>query len=980
MSRAKLFLLGSPRIEYEGVPIEVDTRKAVAVLAYLAVTQQYHSREALAALFWPEYDQSQARAVLRRTLSALSRARAEGWLDVGRQSIGLNRSKVWVDVDHFTNLLAECRTHGHPEAEVCTACLSPLIEAASLYRGDFLAGFSVRGSVDFDDWQFLEAQSLERKLSSALQKLAHLHSALGEFERAIEYARRLLALDPLHEPAHRSLMELYVWAGQRAAAVRQYRECVRIFEQELGVSPLEETTRLYQEIKENQAPPLPVAPQSQPLALQAESSPPPPLREASPTIQVPGNPLVGRSAEWAALLRSYEAAGVNGHVMILEGEAGIGKTRLAEELLAHLRVHGAVALAARCYVEETTLAYGPFVELLGAAIGQPRSIVKLERLPVHVLSEAARLLPELASLRPELPSAPPLGTPGAQSRFFEGISQVLLAVCGSTTPGILFFDDLHWADAASLDLLAYLVRRLRGRPLYVLATWRSEQMPVTHRLRALLVEARRSGTATFLPLPRLSRSAVAELVQSIAESEAWPGELGERLYDETEGLPFLLEEYLTAIAQGELTIEDDVWLLPGGVRDLLHGRLQAIGETGWQLLNTAAVIGRSFDFDTVREASGRSEEETVTALEELISQGLIQEVRAQADEGALIYDFSHEKLRTLVYEETSLARRRLLHRRVATAFARRPYGSQEIGPLAGQIAHHYRLAGQEAEAADYFKLAGEHARGLYANAEALAHFHAALALGHPDTAALHEAIGDLHTLLGDYSAALASYETAAALGDPTTLAGVEHKLGIVYQRRGEWELAKSHLQAALSALGDSGPSSERARLYADLSLTIHHQGQTGQAVRLARQALELAEAAGDMRALVQAHNMLGILASSQSDPDTAHYHLKQSLALGEDLNDLSAQVAALNNLALVHRHSGETEQAIERTEAALALCTSVGDRHREAALHNNLADLLHAVSRSEEAMSHLKQSVEIYAEIGVEAGNVQPEIWKLTEW
>jgi predicted ATPase len=192
---------------------------------------------------------------------------------------------------------------------------------------------------------------------------------------------------------------------------------------------------------------------------------------------------------------------------------------------------------------------------------------------------------------------------------------VLLAVCGGPSPGILFIDDVHWADASSLDLLAYLVRRPRpGRRLCVVLTWRDEQVPPDHHLRGLLTEAQRARLATVLHLSRLDRVAVEELVESVVGDADG---LGRRLYDETEGLPLFLGEYLAAITNGALSAEDETWSQPGGVRDLLHGRLEAVGETGWQLLNTAAVIGRSFDFDTVREASGRSEEEAVVALEEL---------------------------------------------------------------------------------------------------------------------------------------------------------------------------------------------------------------------------------------------------------------------------------------------------------------------------------------------------------------------------
>jgi DNA-binding SARP family transcriptional activator len=670
-----VLLLGAPRIEHGGEPIEVDTRKAIALVAYLAVTRRRHARDALAGLLWPEYNQTRARAALRRTLSSLGKARAEGWLKVDRESVDLDRSEIWIDVDRFRELLAECRTHGHPEGEICPECLPPLSEAVALYRDDFLAGFALRDSAAFDDWQFFESEELRRELAGALERLSRGHGALEEWEQAVSCGRRWLALDPLHEPAHRWLMQLYAWAGQRAGALRQYRECVRVLEEELGVSPLEETTRIYEAIKENNLPP--------PPAFSRDLAPAPRAEEREALEDHPSlhdEPLVGREEEWGSLLRAYEAAGMGGHVVVLEGEAGIGKTRLAEEFLAYAARRGSTTVAARCYPGEMDLAYGPFVEGLSAAIHRRGAAARLGEVPAHLLAEAARLLPELADMRPGLASPPPLETPGAQSRFFEGIGRVLLAVCEGPSPGVLSIDDAHWADASSLDLLAYLVRRLRDGRLCVVLTWREEETPSDHRLRGVLTEAQRARAATVVRLSRLDRAAVEKLAGAMV---GHTDGLGRRLYDETEGLPLFVGEYLAAITSGSLVAEEEAWTLPGGVRDLLHGRLEAVGETGWQLLNAAAAIGRSFDFDTVREVSGRSEEEAVAALEELTQQGLVEEVRG-AGERAVAYDFGHEKLRALVYEETSLARRRLLHRRVAESLAHRARRRRETGALAGR--------------------------------------------------------------------------------------------------------------------------------------------------------------------------------------------------------------------------------------------------------------------------------------------------------
>lgn len=960
MPQLALYLFGSPQIELDHHSITVDTRKAIALLAYLAMTRQPHSRDALATLLWPEYDQSHAYAALRRTLSALNKALDGYGLAIERESIALDdHSNVWIDAEQFQQRLAECRTHGHADNEVCARCVEPLTQAVELHREDFLAGFSLRDSGNFDDWSFFQTEQLRRELAGALDRLVRQLDAQHDYEAALAHARRWTAIDPLQESAHGELMKLYALTGQRAAALRQYQECMRVLKQELDVEPLAETTQLYEAIKANR---LKVADDRPPTAVNRQSS-----------VAANPYPLVGRSAELETLLHAY-ASSREGRCVTIEGEAGIGKTRLAEEFLDRVRDRSGAIITARCYESEVILPYSLFADVLRAALAQPDRLRQLDRLPVVWLSEAARLVPELISLRPDLPVAQPLDNPGAQSRFFEGVTQVLLALSAGDPrqPSELFLDDLNWIDEASLDLLIYFARRVRSHALLIILTWRTEQVPDAHRLRKLSTELQRSGLGAQLTLAPLNLSQVTELTHAVLTTAT---DLSERLYRETEGVPFFVVEYLEALQAHE----DEDWSMPRSVRDLLHTRLTSVSDAGRQLLQTAVVIGRSFDLDTLRAASGRSEEETVMALEELIARRLIHENAAPDLGQAPGYDFNHQKLRELIYEETGLARRRLLHQRVAQALIDRQRTQAPADVLAGSIAQHYQLAGRLAEAAEYFYRAGEYARSLYANTEALAHYQAALTAGYPDTARLQTHLGDLYTLRGEYRAALQSYETAAALdrSRPDQVAHIEHRLGQVYQRQGKRDLAETHYAEALRMLDEP---SQQAQVYTDWSLSAQHRGDTARALELAQRALELAEASTDQRAHAQAHNVLGVLARHRGDVATAEHHLQQSLAVAAEAGDRIAHVAALNNLSLVYAERNTLDQALALTEQALSECTALGDRHREAALHNNLADLLHAAGRSEEAMAHLKQAVTIFAEIGVESGSLQPEIWKLAEW
>lgn len=927
----------------DGAPIVVDTRKALAILAILAVEARPFAREELAALLWPEADDESARGALRRTLSVLRAALGGRWLEVGRSAVALPRSAVRLD-------LAET------EAALASGERARQHEAARLARGPFLAGFTLRDSAEFDDWRAARASAAERLVGELLDRLADAAAAAGDTAAALEAARRRVELDPLDEDAHRRLIRHLRDNGERAGAIRQYRTLVAILERELGVPPLAETTALYEAIRDGAM--IATATASGGHAVAAST---PTIAATEPRTDGPVRlPLVGRDAVLARMVEAQAAASPDGRVMVLEGEAGVGKTRLADELAARVRATGGRVLAARAHATESGLALAAIATLLRAGLELPDAPARIGALPAHVAAEIDRLVPLPGHVRVVGPEEPTRESPAARLRFVEALVEALAALASGAVPGLIRVDDLQWADESTLEVLQYLARRLEGRAILLLVAWRPEDLDgpaaaAADRLREL-------PRSTVEVLERLRPDDVRALAGAagIAPADA------EALVAESEGLPLYVVEALAAASTGAHP--------PRGMRALLRDRLARVGETAGQVLTAASVIGRSFDFGTVRAVSGRSEDETLDALEELVRRGLLRE---QPDGAG--WDFTHGRLREAAYEEASLARRRILHRRVADALRTRPGRDADLDRLV-LIARHERDAGRDAEAAEAYREAGLAARRVFAHPEAIDAFEAALALGHPDPVGIQEELADVRTIGGDYAGAVTALEAAAALAPEGRLAAIELRLGQVHARRGDVLTAASHLEAALSGLGDPAVDRLARQCLVEQSLVALRTGDLAGAGALAGRARAAAEVSGDTPTTGLALRVSGLVARAGGDLEAARATLEQSLDLASAGDDPAATIAAANALALVEAESGDRAGAVARLLAARDAAARTGERHLEAAIENNLADQLHALGRVEDAMAHLRRAVTLFAEVGGRPGELEPEIWKLVAW
>lgn len=324
MTQLTLTLWGAPRFALDESTLHIQRRKAVALLAYLAVTQTPHGRDALATLLWPDFDQTGARDNLRRTLSALHQTLNHKWLVIERTTVHLPpQPDLWVDVIHFDQLLASVQSHRHPADRLCDDCLPLLQEAAQLYTSDFLAGFTLADSPGFDEWQGFETERLRLTYAGVLARLGDAYRERGEYAPAIDHARRWVALDPLHEPAQRLLIHLYAENDQQSDALRQYELCRQLLQDELGAPPAAETTTLYEQIR-NRQPGL--------VRHRLSATLPRAPRHNLPTQTTL---FIGREAEMVELKRLLlEQTGCR--LLNLVGPGGVGKTRLALATAAQL--------------------------------------------------------------------------------------------------------------------------------------------------------------------------------------------------------------------------------------------------------------------------------------------------------------------------------------------------------------------------------------------------------------------------------------------------------------------------------------------------------------------------------------------------------------------------------------------------------------------------------------------------------------------
>lgn len=665
-ARLQVRLLGAVEIILDGRRLRAfNSFRLQRFLALIALRRDPQHRSRLAFELWPDSDERQARTNLRKLLHDFRHSLPDigAFVEIDNETVRwIPTGPTEVDVLRFRDAMAA----------------GDFDLAARLYSGDLLPAC-------YDDWVVEERATLRAEAYGALVRLTEGAAERNDHKATIRYAQRIIELEPTEEAAVRILMAAHLVLGDRAAALRAYHRYAEALERELAVAPGEAIGAIYQQLLAG--------------ALN---------RDEARDLPVPESPFVGRALEWNRLIEAWSTAREGrAHLLLVTGEPGIGKSRLALELGRRVRAEGHVVASARAYEAAGRLPWGPVVDLLRSDAIRSH----IDTLDAVWRAEIARLLPELRD--GSQPSEPrQSGDLAQRHRLFDAVSR---AIAAGDRPRLLIIDDLQWCDAETIELIGFIVGSGKKAPVLIVGTVRWEEVPQHHPLVGLVDALGHEQAVTTVPLDRLNEATTATLAARLRGEDTIDPELAARLWSETEGNPLFVIEALRA---GISSAGSRAVLTPT-MRAVLRSRLGQLTDGARRLAEVAAVIGRPFSVGLMASATGTDERELVDHVDELWRRRIIREQ-------GLTYDFSHDKLRAVALEMVSPARRRQLHRAVAEAIAveRR----KDIDAASPQLAAHYDQAGMVEPAIDAYRVAGARAVAVSALEEAVTMFKRALAL------------------------------------------------------------------------------------------------------------------------------------------------------------------------------------------------------------------------------------------------------------
>lgn len=889
-------------------------------------------RSHLAFQMWPDSTEKQAFTNLRKLLFTLRAAIP----DLDRHLQVTPTSVAWVFGSNCTLDVAEFET-GMAYANQVTeehAQRDALSAALDLYRGALLPGH-------YDDWVLVAREQLHLRYVNGLSRLAKLYETAGELDAALDVAVRLRQADPLHEATYRLLMGLYLEAGEPAKALRVYHDCVAILAEELGVEPGEDTQALYARI----------------LRAEKHAAATVPARQNEPRTPVP---LAGRRAEWQQLRRIWQEAQRSGpRLVIIQGEPGIGKTRLAQELVETARHQGFATAYTRAYAAEGRSAYSPIADLLHSAPARQA----LHDLEPFCKEELVRILPDLLPQQSRPPA--PMTESWQQRRFHEALARACLAL---GQPLLIHLDDLQWFDAESLAWLHFFLRYETGARVLVVGTLRATEVDFGHPYREFRNTYLQHDELHELSLNPLNLDEVTQLAAGLLQS--LQKEAAASLYRVTEGNPLFVLEALRAVkkegaqaaashieAQAGATAVDWPYLTPK-VQAVIQARLVQLSPLARQMIRTAAVIGRHFSHELLQavrqsldpDRDGDGELAVVAALDELWQRQIIRE------HGPHAYDFGHDRIRDAVYSEISPIMRAHLHGRVAATLDE--FHGPEPGGSSSEIAAHYEAAGKAQAASHHYQQAAQYARERFASQEALRMLSRALAL-------IPE-----RDRRGHYELRLQCERIYNQVGLPA-----ERLENLQVLDRLARELQAQAEAAGASAEELKVAQARRAMVAISYGSCYSTAGQIDDAFAAARTAIRLAEAVDAQPELAQAYTCLGFSCYWMlGDMTNAHRELTRAVELAHRLGMEELEAICLEQLAATGMFSGLSAQTMrEYMTRAYAIHEKNGNLYIQGSILNKFGYITLAQGEDNpdredegyaEAIEHYSRGVEIARQIG----------------